>query len=154
MTRKAEKKQKDKSYVPKEFKWNPFIALDNRAKAILRILPKSPPQSFPKSLPKSLIFAFLFCLISFSFLFVKNQKTNQKVLGAKIQLEADQKTVYEWEQILAEKPDFRDGWLQLSEVYAKMGNKEKAQEALSRAKAIDPNNEVIPSLEEQLETSN
>jgi tetratricopeptide (TPR) repeat protein len=132
--RKILKKQKDKSYIPKEFSWNPFIVLDNKAKKI----------------PKSLIFALLFCLVSFSFLFVENQKINQKVLGAKIQLEADQKTAYEWEQILVEKPDYRDGWLQLSAIYAKMGNIPKAQETLNRAKAIDPNNEIIPSLEKLL----
>lgn len=135
MTRKAEKKQKDKSYVPKEFKWNPFLNLDDRAKKI----------------PKRIIFALLFCLVSLFFLQKENRMNSQKTLGLQTQLQADQKRVYEWEKIVAENPNYRDGWLQISALYAKIGNKDKAQEALWRAKIIDPNNEIIPFLEKLLE---
>ncbi len=133
--RKAERKQKDKSYVPKEFEWNPFLRLDNRA----------------KKLPKSLLFAILFCLVAFSSLLINKQQTNRQILGAKIRLEENQKEIYQWEQILAEKPDYRDGWLQLSSLWAQLGNRDKAKEALDQARAVDPNDEAILPLEKLLE---
>lgn len=135
MTRKAEKKQTDKSYVPKEFKWNPFLNLDDKAKKI----------------PKRIILALFFCLISLFFLGKENRLNSQKALGLQTQLKADQKRIYEWEQIIAENPNYRDGWLQIAALYTKVGNKDKAREALRHAKTIDPNNEIIPSLEKLLE---
>lgn len=101
--------------------------------------------------PRSILIGSLFFFISLIFLNNYNRRLKEKVLGINIQIMADQKTVFEWEQLLAEKPDFRDGWLQLSSLYSKMGNVEKAKKAFNRAKEIDPNFEALHSLEKLLE---
>ena len=66
------------------------------------------------------------------------------------ELKTDQKTAFDWEQILTERPDYRDGWIYLAAAYYKLGNKEKAKQALSRAKTLDPTNVTILSFEELL----
>ena len=101
--------------------------------------------------PASILIGTFFFLISLIFLNSYNRRLKEKVLGINIQIQADQKTVFEWEQLLVEKPGFRDGWLQLSSLYAKMSNVEKAKQAFNRAKEIDPNFEVLSSLEKLLE---
>jgi len=101
--------------------------------------------------PKSILVGFLFFLISLVFLDNYNHRLKARVLGINIQLQADQKRISEWEQLLAEKPDYRDGWLQLSSLYAKVGNVKKSKEAFNNAKKIDPNFEELPSLEKLLE---
>lgn len=100
--------------------------------------------------PASILIGTFFFLISLIFLNSYNRRLKEKVLGINIQMQADQKSAYEWEQLLTEKPDFRDGWLQLSSLYAKMGNVKKAKEAFNRAKEIDPNFTALPSLEKLL----
>lgn len=100
--------------------------------------------------PASILIGSFFFLISLIFLGSYNHRLKEKVLGINIQLKADQKRIYEWEQLLAEKPDYRDGWLQLSSLYIKAGNVEKAEEAFNRAKEIDPNFAALPSLEKLL----
>ena len=104
-----------------------------------------------KKVPASILIGSFFFLISLIFLNNYNRRLKEKVLGINIQIQVDQKTAYAWEQLLAEKPDYRDGWLQLSSLYAKMGNVEKAQKAFNQAKEIDPNFEELPSLEKLLE---
>jgi len=99
-----------------------------------------------------LLFAFLFFTIAYLVLQVENRKTNRRVLGLQAEIQAQRQEIASWEKIVEEKPNFRDGWLQLAAAYAEVGNKEKAQEALNHAKVIDPNNENILSLEKLLET--
>jgi len=44
-----------------------------------------------------------------------------------------------WEKIVAEKPDYRDGYLQLAILNYKIWQNEKAQEYLKKALIVDPN---------------
>lgn len=81
---------------------------------------------------------------------VENKKQEQKILGIQTQLKADQQTIAAWEQILAERPDYRDGWVHLAAAYYKAGDKQKARQALQKAKALDPTNEIILNFEKLL----
>ena len=76
---------------------------------------------------------------------------SQKILGQQTQIRADQQTITAWEQILEERPDYRDGWIQLAAAYYKIGERLKAKQALEKAKALDPNNETILNFEKFLE---
>lgn len=104
-----------------------------------------------KTLPINIIVAVL--LFSSAFVALKNEdyKAKQRTLGLQTQIKADQETIYQWEQILQERPDYRDGWVQLSASYYKAGNKEKAKEALQKALEIDPNNEQLLSFEKLIQ---
>lgn len=135
MARRILGKQKMKFYFGKKINWNPFAYLDKKAKKI----------------PKNIILAFLFLIPSLFLLKSENKRINQRVLGLQTQLKADQKTAFDWEQILAERPDYRDGWIQLAAIYYKLGDREKAREALGRAKLLDSTNETILSFEKLLE---
>jgi tetratricopeptide (TPR) repeat protein len=100
--------------------------------------------------PPNIIFALLFFTIACLVLRAENLKTNRRVLGLQAEIQTQRQEIVNWEKIIAEKPDFRDGWLQLAAAYAEAGNKEKAQEALNQAKNLDPNNDKIPVLEDLL----
>jgi len=85
---------------------------------------------------------------------------NQKVLGetTNSQLQelwqkkhyADPKDIKKlinlWEKIVAEKPNYRDGYLQLAILNYKIYENEKAEEYLNKALAIDPNFEPAREL--------
>ena len=104
-----------------------------------------------KKIPLKLILSSFFFLVCLSLVSFENQRTAKKILGAQTQLKADQQTILAWEQILDERPDYRDGWIQLAAAYYKIGDKQKAKEALKKAKALDPTNEVILNFEKLLE---
>lgn len=135
MAKKILKKQKLKFYFPTKIRWNPFSYLDRKAKKI----------------PKNIILALFLVFVSLWLLRTENKRINQRILGVQTKLQADQKTAFDWEQILAERPDYRDGWIQLAAIYYKLGNKEKAKEAISKAKVLDPTNPTILSFEKLLE---
>lgn len=128
------KDKKFKFYFPKKISWNPFSYLDKKA----------------KKLPYNIILAAIFVVVSFFLLKEENDRRNQRILGLQTELKTDQKTAFDWEQILTERPDYRDGWIYLAAAYYKLGNKEKAKQALSRAKTLDPTNVTILSFEELL----
>lgn len=44
-----------------------------------------------------------------------------------------------WEKIMAEKPNYRDGWLQLALLHYKLYENDQAKENLQKALFIDPN---------------
>lgn len=52
-----------------------------------------------------------------------------------------------WEKILEEKPDYRDGWLQLTILHYKLYEDEKAKKCLEKALELDPNFEPAKKLE-------
>lgn len=135
MARRVLGKQKIKFYFGKKINWNPFIWLDKKAKKI----------------PHNIILAFIFVFVSLLLLKEENNRKNQRVLGLQTKLRADQRLAFDWEQILAERPDYRDGWIQLAATYYKLGDKEKAKEALQRARSLDPYNDTILSFEKILE---
>lgn len=58
--------------------------------------------------------------------------------------------IQKWQEILEEKPNYRDGWLKLALYLIKVGRINEAQEALQKAKELDPNYEVIEELEKLL----
>lgn len=60
------------------------------------------------------------------------------------------KEVEGWEEILEKYPDYRDGWLQLAVLWAKLGETEKTEEALGKALELDPNYELSQELEKLL----
>jgi len=89
-----------------------------------------------------------------------SSSTNQKVLGetTSSQLQelwqkkryADPKDIQRlidaWEKIVQEKPNYRDGYLQLAILNYKIYENEKAEEYLNKALAIDPNFEPAKEL--------
>ena len=135
MTKKEKRKFKLKIHITREILLSSLVFMKGKVSKV----------------PASILIGLLFFSISLIFLNNYNHRLKAKVLGIKIQIQADQKRIYEWEQLLAEKPDYRDGWLQLSSVYAKTGNMKKAEEAFNRAKEIDPNFAALPSLKKLLE---
>jgi tetratricopeptide (TPR) repeat protein len=90
--------------------------------------------------------------------------TNQKVLGetTSSQLQelwqkkhyADPKDIQRlidaWGKIIQEKPNFRDGYLQLAILHYKIYENEKAKEYLNKALEIDPNYQPTRELEKIL----
>lgn len=100
-----------------------------------------------KKISKKLVFSLIFFLFSVYSVNLENQKRVQKILGAQTQLKLDQGTVVYWEEILKERPNYRDGWVQLAASYYKTGNLEKSEEAIGRAKQLDPQNELILNFE-------
>jgi len=103
-----------------------------------------------KKIPKNVFFALFFCVVSLFLLRSEETRAQQRTLGLQTQIKADQKSIYEWEQILLERPDYRDGWIQLAANYYQSGDKDHALEAILKAKSLDPNNEIILSFEKFL----
>jgi tetratricopeptide (TPR) repeat protein len=62
-----------------------------------------------------------------------------------------QELIKKWEEIMTEKPDYRDGYLQLAFLHYKLFENEKAKECLAKALAIDPNFEAAKGLETLLQ---
>jgi tetratricopeptide (TPR) repeat protein len=52
-----------------------------------------------------------------------------------------------WEKIVQEKPNYRDGWLQLAILHYKLYENEKARQYLQKALELDPNFEPAKELE-------
>ena len=104
-------------------------------------------NSFFKLLPFNILFAFLFFVVGMVALNSERQRVRQRVLGMQTEAKANRETILKWEQIVEERPNYRDGWVQLAVLYYKNGNKQKAKEALSQAKQVDPNNENLIRLE-------
>lgn len=108
-------------------------------------------KKLPKNLfPINISFAIVFLLASLTLLHSENRRIDSRTLGSQTKVGSKQETVYQWEQILTERPDYRDGWIELATLYYQLGEKEKAKEAISQAKNLDPNNENILSFEKFL----
>ena len=101
--------------------------------------------------PKRLILALFLFIIPTLIFKIESQKRTQKVLGEQTQIKEKQEIVYFWERVVREKPDYRDGWLQLAAAYTRLGEKDLARMAIKQAKVLDPNNEVILSFEKLLD---
>jgi len=104
-------------------------------------------KNVKKILSVKLLTGLIFFIVALSIINAENQKRVQKILGAQTQLKLDQGTVAYWEEILKERPNYRDGWVQLAASYYKTGNWEKSEEAIGRAKQLDPQNELILNFE-------
>lgn len=100
-----------------------------------------------QKIPWNVVLAVFIFIIPLLLLKEEKLEINQKILGLQSQVKAEQMKAFEWEQILLQKPDYRDGWLQLAVIYYKLGDKEKAKSSFERAKALDPLNETVTSLE-------
>lgn len=103
--------------------------------------------TFLKRFPKNVFIALLICCVSIVLLRVENIKSTQRILGLQTQAKLDQKTIEDWQQILLERPDYRDGWIQLATSYFQLGDKENALAAILKAKELDPTNTNILSFE-------
>jgi cytochrome c-type biogenesis protein CcmH/NrfG len=101
-------------------------------------------------IPLNVLVAAVLFAASATLLHSEKERLQKKVLGQQTEVKRDQETVYQWEQIIQERPGCRDCWLQLSSAYLKVGEKIKARQALNSAKQIDPNNEHIATLEKLL----
>lgn len=104
-----------------------------------------------QNVPLNVAFGLFFFAGAICLLTHEGLRAKQRVLGLQAQANAQQEITYAWEEILKERPDYRDGWLQLSALYLEQGDKLKAKEALLRAKLLDPNNDNILSLQKLLE---
>lgn len=58
------------------------------------------------------------------------------------------KLISAWEKIVEEKPNYRDGYLQLAVLHYKLYENDKAKEYLEKALELDPNYEPARELEE------
>lgn len=101
--------------------------------------------------PLNILISLVFLAISFFLLKEENLRQKQRILGLKTEINASQNEIFAWEQILLERPNFRDGWIELAVLYLKNGNKEKAKECLEKAKNLDPLNETILNFKKIIE---
>lgn len=58
--------------------------------------------------------------------------------------------IQRWQEILEEKPNYRDSWLKLALYLIRVGKIPEAREAIQKAKDLDPNYEVTRELEKFL----
>lgn len=89
-------------------------------------------------------------IIFFGCLFLIKKGGNfpfQKTLGVQTQVSPAQQKIIYWEQVVNERPDYRDGWLQLATAYYQTGNRQKAKVAIEKAKELDSDNQVVLNLE-------
>lgn len=101
--------------------------------------------------PYFFAFAVFFAIVSLFLLSEENKKTKAKVLGLQIERKKEEEVILKWEQLLAERPQYRDGWIQLGNLYYKIGDLQKAKETIQKVKQLDPNNEEVLLLEKYLE---
>ena len=94
------------------------------------------------------------------FLAVANQdlstKAREQLAGLwQKKLQTDPKEIKrqaeDWEKIMIEKPNYRDGYLQLAIFYYQLYETKKAEEALQKALALDPNYELAQELRQKFE---
>lgn len=102
-------------------------------------------------IPKNILLAVFLCFVSLLLLKSTENRSNQRILGLQSTVKSDQQEALKWEQILKERPDYRDGWIQLAAIYYQLGDKQKSKEAILKAKSIDPNNKTVLSFEKFLE---
>jgi len=101
-----------------------------------------------KSIPKNVFLALVLFLVAIALLNSEKQRMDLRTLGIQAQIKTDQETIYKLEQLTQERPNYRDGWIQLAVAYYKNNDKDRALEALQKAKQIDPNNETLSQVEE------
>jgi tetratricopeptide (TPR) repeat protein len=71
----------------------------------------------------------------------KNEEDPQEIKGL----------IREWENIVAIRPDYRDGYLRLALYHYKLSENKEARANLQKALDLDPNNEVTKEIEKILE---
>jgi tetratricopeptide (TPR) repeat protein len=59
-----------------------------------------------------------------------------------------QKQAQEWQNLLTQYPDYRDGWLQLALLYLKLNEIQEAKKTLEKAQQLSPNYEVTKEFQE------
>jgi len=58
------------------------------------------------------------------------------------------KLIDNWEKIVEQKPDYRDGFLKLAFFYHQLSDQSKAKENLKKAEMLDPNYPALEQLEQ------
>lgn len=73
---------------------------------------------------------------------IHNFLSSKKVLAASVQVEYSQDQLEQemkyWQKIAAAHPTYRDAYIEMSDIAAKMGDNQKSQEFLKRASFVDP----------------
>lgn len=91
----------------------------------------------------------------------QTSSSNQKVLGEQTQSKLEklwqkkhyndpvdiQKLIAAWEKIVAEKPNYADGWFELAYLNYKIYQNDKAKKYLQKALVLNPNHEPARKLE-------
>jgi Tfp pilus assembly protein PilF len=95
----------------------------------------------------------------------KNSENRKTVLGKQTSAKIDRlwqkkresdpkdirKLIGKWEAIVFEKPDYRDGYLQLALLHYKLYENQKARENLKKALELDPNFEPVKKMKKEIE---
>lgn len=97
----------------------------------------------------SSIFITVF-ILTLSLINLKSYFTNLNVLGAQIETNLNLTEESYWKEFLNNNPTYFDGWMELTKVEIKVGNKVAANKALSTAETINPNSDQLLLLREKL----
>ena len=81
-----------------------------------------------------------------------NNSTFEKIWNQKQEAKPEEikDLIKHWQQIVLEKPNYRDGYLRLSLLHYKIDESEKANEYLEKAFGLDPNYEPARQMEKIL----
>jgi len=107
-------------------------------------------KNFLKKIPAQFWLSLFLALTTLVLAKQEDRKRSQRILGLQTQLKADHQTIKAWEQILQERPDYKDGWVQLAALYYRIGDQPQARQALEKAKQLDPLNEIVLNFEKLL----
>lgn len=97
----------------------------------------------------SSIFTTVF-ILTLSIVNLKYYFTNLNVLGAQTEVDYNLSEETHWKSFLSQNPTYFDGWVELTKMEIKIGNKNAANEALLTAEKINPNSEKIIQLREEI----
>jgi hypothetical protein len=92
-----------------------------------------------------LTFIFVSLLVSaFNIIFFINTRMASRVLGAQTENveEEPNPLIAEkafWSDIVEKNPTYRDGYIELSDIEMKLGNRKRSEELLRLARGVDPN---------------
>ena len=87
-------------------------------------------------------------ILIISFLNLADYITPKKVLGAQIDMNTEKLNELRtsekfWESFLNQNPTYLDGWIELTRIETEIGNRDKAETALIKARHINPNLEKL-----------
>jgi len=118
-----------------------------------------PKKTRKAPLKKQLLFlcsccAVVFLLFIAGFNFEKVIST-KNVLGARSETALNEEALLTqekafWEKLTQENPTYLEGWLELTDISFKLGDREEASVFLEKAKTINQNSDKVKALEEKL----
>jgi len=82
---------------------------------------------------------------------ISQSLSSSKVLGAWDEnVNKLMKSYAFWQQVIVQKPDYRDAYIQLASLAFELDRTEEAKNYLAQALVLDPNNRDVKSAEQQL----